>query len=225
MSDNKKSSIAKTSSCHLLNVKQPDRAFKRLKLSFRRTTASMNILRVNRKVEVSLGLIDVSQEGAGVFVGEMITKGTAVELCVTDPYLLKVKAIVAWCVPIQSRVASGKYSFRAGMQFQVENEMQKTAIKEFMEKVASGARVSDAPPADLSGPHIHPENANPLPADPAALLATPEAPVVAPVAAEGAAAPAAEATPAAAPSEATAPAAAPVAETPDAGSDPGSKAA
>lgn len=224
MSDTKKSSIAKTSSCHLLNVKQPDRAFKRLKLSFRRTSAFVNILRLNRKVEVSLGLIDVSQEGAGVFVGEMITKGTTVELCVTDPYLLKVKAVVAWCVPIQSRVASGKYSFRAGMQFQIENEMQKTAIKEFMDKVATGAKASDAVPAEVNGPHIHPENA--LPADPAALLASPAAP--APLA-EGA--PAADAVPPVA--EAAAPAApeTPVAEAPAAEpalageSDPGSKAA
>ena len=72
MADNKKSSISRRSTCYLLNLKQPDKTAKRLKLSFQRTAASVVILKSERAVEASVGFLDVSETGAGIFTPELL---------------------------------------------------------------------------------------------------------------------------------------------------------
>lgn len=135
MAENKKSSISTKSTCHLLNIKQPARVDKRLKLSFRRTNAILNVLKTNKSVEASMGLIDLSETGAGFFTHELLIKGSTVEVCITEPRLLKVKGVVAWSVPVQSGVESSRFKFRSGMQFVFENEIQRTAVIEYVQAV------------------------------------------------------------------------------------------
>jgi hypothetical protein len=135
VADNKKSSISTKSTCHLLNIKQPTRVNKRIKLSFRRTNATVNILKTGKSVVASMGLIDLSESGAGLFTNELLLKGSTVEVCITEPRLLKVKGVVAWSVPVQSGVHNRKYGFRSGMQFVFENEMQRAAVLEYIQSV------------------------------------------------------------------------------------------
>jgi len=135
VAENKKSSISTKSTCHLLNIKQPARVEKRLKLSFRRTHATLNVLKTGKSVEASMGLIDLSETGAGFFTQELLIKGSTVEVCITEPRLLKVKGVVAWSVPVQSGVESSRYKFRSGMQFVFENEVQRAAVIEYIQAV------------------------------------------------------------------------------------------
>lgn len=135
MAENKKSSISTKSTCHLLNIKQPARVEKRLKLSFRRTNATLNILKTGKAVEASMGLIDLSETGAGFFTHELLLKGSTVEVCITEPRLLKVKGVVAWSVPVKSGVEQSRFKFRSGLQFVFENEVQRTAVIEYVQAV------------------------------------------------------------------------------------------
>jgi hypothetical protein len=135
MAENKKSSIGGKSSCHLLNIKQPDRAAKRIKLSFQRTRATLSVLKLNKTVEASLGLIDMSDSGAGLFTGELLLKGSSVDLCITEPMILRVRAIVAWSVPVHSGIQKARFPFRSGLQFVFENETQRTTVLDFMQRV------------------------------------------------------------------------------------------
>jgi hypothetical protein len=135
VAENKKSSISTKSTCHLLNIKQPARVEKRLKLSFRRTNALLNVLKTGKAVEASMGLIDLSETGAGFFTHELLIKGSTVEVCITEPRLLKVKGVVAWSVPVKSGVESSRYKFRSGMQFVFENEVQRAAVLEYIQAV------------------------------------------------------------------------------------------
>ncbi len=137
MGDTKKSSISKRSSCYLLNLKQPDRTGRRLKLTFQRTAASISILKADRNVEASVGFLDVSETGAGVFTPELLNKGTWVELCITEPMILKVRGIVAWSMPVTSGVHKGKFKCRSGIHFVYENDAQKEAVKEFIKRASS----------------------------------------------------------------------------------------
>lgn len=226
MADNKKSSIGGKTTCHLVNIKQPDRVAKRLKLSFQRTRATITLLKVNRAVDCSLSLLDVSESGLGTFTSELLLKGSTIEFCVTEPRLLKLKALVAWSIPVASGVQNRQFGFRSGLQFLFENEMQRSALLDFIQKVntdplelfknppaapltpapASGLMDAAAPPADGAAP----AEAAPVAEAPAAdAVAAGEAPPVAeapageaPVAeaapvADAAAAPVAEAAPAA----------------------------
>ena len=103
MADNKKSSITGKSTAHLLNIKQPSRVAKRLKLNFRRTHATVHLLKTGKTVDAAMGLIDISETGTGIFTSELLLKGAAVEICVTEPRLVKVKGLVAWSVPVRSK--------------------------------------------------------------------------------------------------------------------------
>ncbi len=182
MAENKKSSIGGKSTCHLLNVKQPERTNKRIKLSFQRVHVQLMVLKKNRAVEASMGLLDLSETGAGVFTQELLIKGSTVELCVTEPRTLKIKGIVAWSVPIQSGLPTSGFAFRSGMQFVFENEVQRTALLDFLKKVnmdplesmranmAAASTTTPAPVAEAA--------AAPTPAVAEAPAATPaEAPV------------------------------------------------
>lgn len=134
MADNKKSSISKRSSCYLLNLKQPERTARRLKLSFQRTAATVTILKAERRVEASVGFLDVSETGAGIFTPELLHKGSHVELSITEPSILKVRGIVAWSIPVTSGIHSGQFRCRSGIQFVLDGEVQSQAVQEFVRK-------------------------------------------------------------------------------------------
>jgi len=135
MADAKKSSIGGKTTCHLVNIKQPDRVFKKLKLSFARTRATVTMLKANRSVEASLSFLDLSESGTGLFTSELLLKGSTVELCITEPHLLRVRAVVAWSIPKTSGLHLQPFGFRSGFQFVAENEVQRVAIAEFIRKV------------------------------------------------------------------------------------------
>jgi hypothetical protein len=208
VAENKKSSIGGKSTCHLLNIKQPSRVAKRLKLSFRRTKAMLNVLKTGKTLEASIGLIDVSDTGAGFFTEELLVKGSTVEICLPEPRLLKVKGVIAWSVPARSCLHGGKFCFRSGMQFVFENELQRTAVIEFiqavntdpLDNIHSAVETAPAPAAGLApgaggGPNVAfmdkaQEGAPPeggAPAAGEAPEAEPKAEAEAPAAAEGAA--------------------------------------
>src|SRR3989338_11082833 len=148
MADNKKSSIGGKSTCHLLNIKQPERTGKRLKVSFQRTKAILHVLKMNKIIESSMSLLDISEVGAGFFTSELLLKGSTVEVCITEPRLLKLKGIVAWSVPVSSNIYKASLSFRTGVQFIYDNEMQRTSLVEFIKRVqvdaVEGYRMSQA---------------------------------------------------------------------------------
>ncbi|RZA08640.1 MAG: hypothetical protein EOP11_04260 [Proteobacteria bacterium] len=135
MADSKKSSIGGKTTCHLVNIKHPDRVAKRMKLSFARTRASITVLKADRTVEASISFMDLSESGTGLFTSELLLKGSTVELCITEPHLLRVRAVVAWSIPKASGLNVQAYGFRSGLQFVCENEVQRVAIAEFIRKV------------------------------------------------------------------------------------------
>ena len=137
MADAKKSSIQKKSGCYLMNIKQPERTAKRLKLNFQRLKATIVTLSSGAQVDSAVGLVDLSETGAGFFTSQLLSKGVAVEVCITNPMVLKVRALVAWSVPIVSGVAGTRYPCRSGLQFIYDNEEQRAALKDFIEKVGS----------------------------------------------------------------------------------------
>jgi hypothetical protein len=134
MADNKKSSISKRSSCYLLNLKQPDKTARRLKLSLQRTSATVTVLKAERAVPASVGFLDVSETGAGIFTPELLHKGAHVELSITEPAALKVQGIVAWSIPVTSGIHGGTFRCRSGIQFVLEGESQIQAVQEFVRK-------------------------------------------------------------------------------------------
>jgi hypothetical protein len=181
VAENKKSSINTKSTCHLLNIKQPDRVANRLKFSFQRTSALISVLKLNKNVQASISMVDISEAGAGVFCSELLLKGSTVELCLTEPRILKVKCLVAWSVPVQSGIHNKRYPFRAGLQFVFQNEIQRTALLEFIKKINTDplenmksshvmeSPISNADPvvAEASvAPPVATEGAPPVAADP-----------------------------------------------------------
>lgn len=236
MADSKKSSIGGKNTCHLLNIKKPERTAKRLKLSFQRTHAMISALNNSGKqMDASLTLIDVSETGVGLFTEKLLPKGSTVQLSVTEPRVLNVSAVVAWSVPVASGIMARKYPFRAGLQFLYENEIQRTAVIEFIQRIEMQAGDLPKPPPGTpthftsEDPPLADPNAPAAPVTPAAEASPAETPAVAaaPVA-DSAPAPVTEAPAAPAAEAAPAPAVeAPAAETPAAvpGDDTGNKAA
>lgn len=137
MAENKKISIGGKSTCHLLNIKEPTRTTKRIKLSFLRTDAVITLVKSGSNVEAKVGLIDISLSGAGFFTDGLMPKGALVEVTITEPYLLKINGVVAWSVPVSSGLIKQKFNFRTGIQFHFDNEVKKTALGEFIQKVNS----------------------------------------------------------------------------------------
>lgn len=135
MADVKKTSIA-GNTCHLLHQKQPEKTVKRLKLGFQRIKAKVNIMKSGKQLDISLGLLDISESGVGFFSEQLLSKGSTIELCISEPRILRLIGLVAWSVPIKSGVHQAKYSYRSGMQFQFENEVQRAALIEFIQKIA-----------------------------------------------------------------------------------------
>lgn len=225
MADAKKSSIKNSSSCHLLNIKDPKRVKQRLKLSFQRVKAKVAILKSGNLVDASLALIDISESGAGFFSDRILPKGAMVELMLTDPRMLKAKGVVVWSVPVDSGMDTRGFPFRNGVQFVYENELQRTAVIEFCNKVLMAQE-------DLL--NLRPKetlNAD-TPAVPAAPAATaPETASTPPAGDAGATVSASEVdsllnqTAGAAPQASEAPAAAPSAEAPAAAAAPATEAA
>jgi hypothetical protein len=136
MSDNKKSSISKRSSCYLLNLKQPDKTARRLKLSFQRTSASVKLVKSDRNVDAIVGFLDVSETGAGVYTPELLHKGSLVELLISEPASMRVRGIVAWSIPVISGIHAGKFRCRSGIQFVFESESQAESLREFVVRAA-----------------------------------------------------------------------------------------
>lgn len=191
MADNKKSSIGGKSTCHLLNVKQPDRVASRIKFSFKRTHATINILKTGRIMDASLGFIDISETGAGFFTEDLLLKGSTVEVCVMEPRILKLKALVAWSVPIKSGIKGGHYAFRSGLQFIFENEIQRSTLLEYIQK-ANSDPLEYAKGGVVAEPSPPVSNADPVaPAAPidATSVAADGAPAVLPTFAESVATP------------------------------------
>lgn len=207
MADIKKSSIQKKSGCYLLNIKQPERTFKRLKLSFQRISVTISTLKSERKVDAAVGIVDLSETGAGFFTAELLSKGCGVEVCFTDPMILKVRAIVAWSIPIESGLQEARFPCRSGLQFMYDNEAQRHAVVDFIEKIsanpmdnyrrtfsAPATGVAEAAPA--AAPAVDPAAAAPTEAPaPMAAEVAPAVAEVPPVAAAPEAVPAAEAAP------------------------------
>lgn len=135
MADSKKSSIA-ANTIHLLHLKTPERTGKRLKLSFQRTPGMVSIVKSGKRVDISLSLLDISETGVGFFCDQLLLKGSTIELILSEPKVLKLLGLVAWSVPIKSGIHQAKFGFRSGMQFQFENEIQRAALIDFIQKIA-----------------------------------------------------------------------------------------
>ena len=205
MADNKKSSISKRSSCYLLNLKQPEKTAKRLKLSFQRTAASVKLMKADREVDAAIGFLDVSETGAAVFTPELLHKGAVVELSITEPAFMRVRGIVAWSIPVTSGIHAGKYRCRSGIQFVFENEAQAQSLRDFVNRAGQDPieNIRNAKPpvsaaeaaamASMAGA-VDPANAPALVAQDAVLAPVDAAPVVAEVPAVVAEAPVVEAT-------------------------------
>jgi len=215
VADNKKSSIGGKTTCHLLNIKSPDRVANRIKFSFKRTRATITVLKTGRVVDASMGFIDISETGAGFFTEQLLLKGSTVEVCVMEPRILKLKSLVAWSVPVKSGIKNGQYGFRSGLQFIFDNEIQRSTLVEFINKANSdpleyargGQNEPSAPATGIApDPVVAPVAAAEVPAAAPATDA-PAAATEAPVATE----PVLEAAPAPV-AEAVAPEAAPAAE-------------
>ncbi len=199
MAENKKSSISTKSTCHLLNIKQPERVANRLKFTFQRTAAVISLLKMDKNVQASISMVDISEAGAGVFTSELLLKGSTVELCLTEPRILKVKCLVAWSIPVQSGINNKRYPFRSGLQFVFQNEMQRTAVIEFIQKINTdplenmkaniheqSAPVSNA---EVPPPAVTAATAEAAPVDASAAPTAPPADGAAPVSAEAVAPP------------------------------------
>ncbi|MGZ3695010.1 MAG: PilZ domain-containing protein [Bdellovibrionota bacterium] len=223
MADVKKSSIQKKSGCYLLNIKQPERTAKRLKVAFQRISVSISTLKNERKIDAAVGLVDLSEVGAGFFTSELLAKGSGVEIFISDPMILKIRALVAWSIPIESGIQNARFPCRSGLQFIYDNDIQRQAVKDFLEKIvanpmdhyrrsfsasppvtgvapdvvpmAAEGAATFSPPADATAPAAE-TTAPAADAGPAFSTATDAAPAAAPVLAE-APAPAAEVAPAA----------------------------
>jgi hypothetical protein len=137
MADAKKSSIQKKSGCYLLNIKQPDRTAKRIKASFQRMSVSINTLKSERTVSAAVGLIDLSERGAGFFTSELLAKGCVVEVMITEPVVLKIRALVAWSIPIETGLQECRFPCRSGLQFIYDNEQQRQSVCDFLEKIVA----------------------------------------------------------------------------------------
>lgn len=175
MAENKKSSIGGKSACHLLNIKEPERTAKRLKLSFQRIHATVSQGSQNKQVDASLTLIDISETGVGVFTEKLLSKGSTVELCVAEPKPIQVKAVVAWSVPVASGILMRRYPFRSGLQFLFESEAQRAALLEFIQRAKLST--SEAVKQEPSPAEAAPASAETTPAEvPAAEAAATETP-------------------------------------------------
>jgi hypothetical protein len=234
VSDIKKSSIGGKSTCHLLNIKSPGRVAKRIKFSFKRTRATITVLKTDRVVDASMGFIDISETGAGFFTQQLLLKGSTVEVSVMEPRILKVKALVAWSVPLKSGIQNGQFGFRSGLQFIFENEVQRTTLVEFINKAnsdpleyAKGGLVEPSAPSTgiATDPAAVPAVSGEAPTPAPSAAATTEAPsadvssVAVEVAAAPGAAPAPEANAVPAAPEASAAAPSAAADTPAAAAD------
>lgn len=159
----KRTSNTAKSTAHLLNIKKPGEVKKRLKLAFQRVPAKMNLVRNQETFHIALALVDVSETGAGFFLSRMVNKGSLVEFEITDPRPMKVKGLVAWCVPMNSGMHVLKHPFRAGIQFVFDSEEERTKVASFVHQLMSDqsvhwpttagekpavAPVTEAPPAE-----------------------------------------------------------------------------
>lgn len=207
MADGKKSSIGGKSTCHLLNIKEPARVAKRMKVAFQRANAAISLVKQGKTVEATMGLLDISETGAGFFTNMLLGKGSLIEINLHEPRPLKIKGRVAWSVPITSGIDKRRYPFRSGVQFLFDKEAERTSLKEYMESIAMDPAivhqilVQEKEAADQAAAAAA---ANPPPAGeaPAAPVAVAEA---APAADATAPAPTAEAAPAAVEAPAAAP--------------------
>ncbi len=119
-----------------MNVKRPEKTAKRLKLSFQRATAAVVITKASRTVEATVGLLDVSESGAGVFTTELLHKGSMIELRISEPSPVSARGIVAWSVPMAgSGLQEGKFNCRSGIQFVFTGDAQRASVVEFVTKV------------------------------------------------------------------------------------------
>lgn len=171
MAENKKTSIGGRSTCHLLNIKEPERTAKRLKLSFQRIRASVSQAN-GGKQDASLTMIDISETGVGVFTEKLLSKGSTVEFSVSEPKPLQLKAVVAWSIPVASGIMMRRYPFRSGLQFLFENDSQRAAVMEFIQRTklstSEAAKQQPAPAAADTPPNLDAPTLTEAPAAPVA---------------------------------------------------------
>ena len=150
MADNgKKSSIANSSSAHLINIKRPGEVRQRLKLVFQRISARMCLKKNEEELSIALALIDLSVTGAGFFTSRMLSKGTPVELIVADPIPTKVSGSVVWCTPMQSGMHILKFPFRAGVKFSFATDEERQSFSTYIERLSKdhSLQANEAPAA------------------------------------------------------------------------------
>ena len=151
----KRSSIAKSSTCHLVNIQYPRETAERLKLSFQRVEANLTLARSGRVIDTSLVLLDISATGIGIFTNKNLSIGTAVMLNVTAPFEIMLRGMVAWCAPIDTRMDSTKlrHNFRAGIKFTNLNEEEAKNIMDFIASIKKlrSMEATNAPVAMVAG--------------------------------------------------------------------------
>ncbi len=185
----KRTSNTAKSTAHLLNIKKPGEVKKRLKLAFQRVPAKMNLVRNQETLHIALALVDVSETGAGFFLSRMVNKGSLVEFEITDPRPMKVKGLVAWCVPMNSGMHVLKHPFRAGVQFVFDSEEERAKVASFVQQLMSDQSVHWPTTADEKTAMAPVAEVPPAESTPEAVPVAEAAPTTAPAAE---AAPAAE---------------------------------
>lgn len=145
MNDGKKSSLAKNPVYHI--TKDPERTYKRLKFSLRKERATICYKDGHADVECLFTLIDLSENGTGVFTSNLLPKGALVMIRVDSPMKLMVPGMVVWSVPVSSGIANRKFPYRSGILFQFEKEEEKQSVRSFLERASDGNWKVDPPPA------------------------------------------------------------------------------
>ncbi|NUM89251.1 MAG: PilZ domain-containing protein [Bdellovibrionales bacterium] len=182
----KRTSTGNKSTAHLLNIKKPTEVKKRLKIAFQRVPAKMHLVRHQETLHISLALVDISDTGAGFFLSRMVSKGALVEFEITDPRPMKVKGLVAWCVPMNSGMHVLKHPFRAGIQFVFDSEEERARVAAFIQQLMTDDSVHWPTSAESSAaaPTMIPVETKEAAAPIAEAPAAPAAPAAEPVAAE-----------------------------------------
>jgi hypothetical protein len=132
MSQAKKSSIGGKSTCHLLHLKKPEEAKRSIRLKFQRTSVQVTSRKHGKTFQGSMGLLDISEAGVGLFTDSLLLKGTKVQFHMDEPRTLNLSAVVAWSIPVKGAVPKANMKFRTGLQFYFEGEEQRKSLIDFL---------------------------------------------------------------------------------------------
>ena len=135
MSEAKKSSLVKKSTCYLLNIKTPDRTAKRLKMKFQSTAADLTLIKSGKVIGANLALTDISETGVGFFCEGLIPKGALAKFRIWEPTPIELIGVIRWSVPLGSGLIQKRYPFRSGMMFLISEEKQKIALVNYLKRI------------------------------------------------------------------------------------------